>query len=156
MRVGIAQANGQLAQLGRVARQQMRLQVEHDLQAMLDLAQESVVLFQQRPFLMRQAAARSPTARSLPACCRCAGRQIAAVEQLQELDDEFDVANAAVAGLDIVAVGPFAVRALLDAALEGLDARDVGPAEIAAIDPRFELVEKLAAQVQVAGDRAGL
>ena len=38
-------------------RQHVRLQVEHDLQPMLDLAQESVVLFQQRSFLMRQAAA---------------------------------------------------------------------------------------------------
>ena len=82
--------------------------------------------------------------------------QVAAVEQLQELDDELDVANAAVARLDVAGVGALAVRALLDAAFERLDAGDVGPAQVAAIDPRFELFEKLAAQVQVAGDRPGL
>ena len=49
-------------------------------------------------------------------------RQIAAVEQLQELDDEFDVADAAVAGFDVAVVGPFALAALLDAAFEGFDA----------------------------------
>ena len=34
--------------------------------------------------------------------------QVAAVEQLQELDGELDVADAAVAGLDVAVVGPFA------------------------------------------------
>ena len=70
--------------------------------------------------------------------------------------DELDVANAAVAGFDVAAVGPFAAAALLDAALEGLDAGDVGQAQIAAIDPRFELVEKLAAPVRDRRPRAGL
>ena len=32
--------------------------------------------------------------------------QVAAVEQLQELDDELDVANAAVAGLDVAMSAP--------------------------------------------------
>ena len=35
-----------------IVRQQVRLQVEHDLQAMLDLPQEGVVLFQERPLLV--------------------------------------------------------------------------------------------------------
>ena len=81
--------------------------------------------------------------------------QRAAVEQLQELNDEFDVADAAVAGFDVAQVAAFALGALLDAALERLDAGDVGEAEVAAIDPRLEPVEQLAAQVEVAGDRPG-
>ena len=35
----------------------MRLQIEHDLQPVLDLAQEGVVLFENRPLLIGQAAA---------------------------------------------------------------------------------------------------
>ena len=112
---------------------------------MLDLAQEGVVLFQDRPLLIASGS------RSVSSCTIASSvlpvrkaRQVAAVEQLQELDHELDVANAAVAGLDVVRVGPFAVRALLDAPLERLDAGDVGPAQIAAINPRLELREKLA------------
>ena len=34
--------------------------------------------------------------------------------------------------------------------------RDVGAAQVAAVDPRLELLQKLAPQIQVAGDRPGL
>ena len=47
------------------------------------------------------------------------------------------------------------MRALLDPPLEGLDAGDVGPAQVAAIDPRLELLEEFVAQIQIAGDRPG-
>ena len=39
------------------------------------------------------------------ACFARATGQVAAIEQLQELDGEFDVANAAVAGLDLAVAG---------------------------------------------------
>ena len=87
----------------------VRLQIEHDLQPMLDLPQEAVTVFQQRPLLMRQAAAVFQLGDRLERVAGAQGGQVAAVEQLQELDDEFDVADAAVAGFDVAAVGPFAL-----------------------------------------------
>ena len=92
------------------SRQQVRLQVEHDLQAVLDLAQEAVVVVEDRPLLVRQAADAFQLGDRLERVAGAQLRQIAAVEQLQELDDEFDVADAAVAGLDVARVGPFACR----------------------------------------------
>ena len=55
-------------------------------------------------------------------------RQIAAAEQLQELNGEFDIADAAVAGFDVPQIGPFALYVLLDPPLERFDAGDIGPA----------------------------
>ena len=81
--------------------------------------------------------------------------QVAAVEQLQELDHELDVADAAAAGLHVALRAAFAVRALLDPPLEGLDAADVGPAQVAAVDPRAELFEELALRGQDRRRRAG-
>ena len=76
--------------------------------------------------------------------------QRAAVEQLQELDHEFDVADAAVAGFDLAVVGPGALRLLLDAAFERLDARNVGRGQIAAVNPGRERFQKFALQLQPA------
>ena len=80
----------------------------------------------------------------------------AAIEELQELDHEFDVANAAAAGLHVPQVGPFALGPPLDPPLERLDAGDIGEAQVAAIDPGLEPFEQLAAELAVAGDRPGL
>ncbi len=54
--------------------------------------------------------------------------KIAAAEQLQKLNGEFDVADAAMAGFDVSQIGAFRFHVLLDASLEGFDAGDVGAA----------------------------
>ena len=105
---------------------------------MLDLAQKAVVLFEHRPLLGREAAGFLEPGDRVERVAGANFGQVAAVEQLQELNDELDVANAAVAGLHVAQLAAFALGALLDAPLERLDAGDVGQAEIAAIDPRLE------------------
>ena len=47
---------GHTPQLSLIAGQGMGLQIEHDLQAMFELAKEGIVFFENRAFLMRQAA----------------------------------------------------------------------------------------------------
>ena len=81
--------------------------------------------------------------------------QVAAVEELQELDDELHVADAAVAGLHVAVVGAVA-RVCCSMRRFSADAGDVGAAQVAAVDPRPELFEELPAQVQVAGGGPGL
>src|SRR5690606_35687345 len=99
--IDVAHPQGQLAHLGRRFGKQVRLQVEHDLQAVLDLPQEAVVFFQDQPLLVRQAAALLELGDGQQRVAHPQLREIAAVEQLQELDGELDVADAAVAGLDV-------------------------------------------------------
>ena len=154
-RARVAHANGQLRELAAVVGQHVRLQIEHDLQPMLELAEEAVVVFEHRPLLVREAAGFLEAGDRVERVAGANFGQRAAVEQLQELDDELDVANAAVAGFDVAQVAAFAFGALLDAALERLDAGDIGEAEVPAIDPRLEAVEQLAAEVEVAGDGPG-
>ena len=119
----------------------MRLEVEHDLQAMFDLAQKPVVLLQDLAFLHRQAADAFQLREGLERIAGSNLREVAAVEQLQELDAELDVANPAVPGLHVASVSPFDVRAVLNAAFQGPDAGDVRTAQVAAIDPRLQLLE---------------
>ena len=124
------------------------MQVEHDLQPVLELAQEAVVVFQLGPLLGRQAAGFLQPGDRVQRVAGADLGQGAAVEQLQELDHELDVADAAVAGLHVPQVAAFAFGALLDAPLERLDAGDVGQAEVLAIDPGLEPCEQLAAQAR--------
>ena len=58
--------------------------------------------------------------------------------------------------LTFAIVGPFAFAPLLDPPLEGFDAGDVGPAEVAAIDPRFELLEQVPGPIRDRRPRGGL
>ena len=75
------------------------------------------------------------------ACSACAHLGIlAAVQQLEELDDELDVADAAVAGLDLDLGRAGRERPLLDPPLQRLDLGDLGGAEVAAIDERRDRV----------------
>ena len=119
----------QFPQLCRFGWHHVRLQVEEDLQAVFDLAEEVVVFAQQHPLLVSQAAALFQVGHGLERIAGAKLRQVTAVEQLQKLDHELDVADAAVANFYVA--GPvFAVGRLLDPPLERLDAADVCPAEI--------------------------
>ena len=153
---GVAHPQRQLVQFAVVRRQQMRLQVEHDLQPVLDLPQEGVVLLEDRPFEAAQAAGPLQPGERLERVAGADLGQVAAVEQLEELDHELDVADAAAAGFHVADASAQTEGLLLDPPLQGLDAADVGVAQVAAVDPRPKRGEKLVAQREVAGHRPGL
>ena len=161
----------------------MRLQVEHDLQPVLDLAEKRVVLLQDRPLQVCQAANAIELRERFQRIAGTQLGQIAAVEQLEKLDDELDVADAAAAGFHVAGKSgdwlrapmrerwdqrgrrgvcprcfrrPAAERKLLDPPFQGLNAADVGVAQIAAVDPRPERFQKLVAQREIAGHGPGL
>ena len=122
---------------------------------MFDLAEEIVVLAQEDALLVSQATALFQIRHGLQGIAGAKLREVAAVEKLQELDHELDVADATVADLHVAGL-VLAVGRLLDSPFEGLDAADVGPAEIAAVNPGRKLLEKMLAQFHVARRRPGL
>src|SRR4051812_2674630 len=88
----------------------MGLPVEHDLQTMFDLAQEAIGVIEELRFFMGNAANGFERAQRLERVALPQFRQIAAVEQLEELNDEFDIANAAVARLHLAPAHPAALK----------------------------------------------
>ena len=81
---------------------------------------------------------------------------LATVEKLQELDDELDIADAAVAGLDLDGGGPGRDRPLLDPPLHRLDLTDLGTAQIPPVDERGDRRQEIGAEVEVARHGATL
>ena len=79
----------------------MRLQVEHQLQAVLGLAQEAIGVVEDAIFLIGQAAGVFEGCQGQEGVALAELGQVAAVEELQELDGELDVADAAASGLDL-------------------------------------------------------
>ena len=155
-RVSVTHAQCELAHFLSTLGQHVGLQVEHDLQAVLDLAQELVVLQQQRAFEVAQAADLFELNDGFHGVAAARVGQVGPVEQLEELDHEFDIADPAMARLDVPLVGARGVGLLLDAAFQGLDAADVGPAQVATIDPWGQPFEEVATQGKVSGHRPSL
>src|SRR5262249_1911245 len=83
-------------------------------------------------------------------------RRLPAVEELEELDDELDVADAAAADLDLDLRSAGREGPLLDPPFHRLDLADLGTAQVTAIDERRDRVQEGMAQLEVAGDRAAL
>ena len=81
---------------------------------------------------------------------------LAAVQQLQKLDHELDVANSTVARLDLKIGAARRDRALFDPPLQRLDLRDLAGTQVAAVDERGDGLDKRASQAEVAGDRTAL
>src|SRR5260370_11983699 len=102
-------------------RQAVRLQIEHELQAVLDLTQEPVSIIEYPILGVGQAADALQGGQGLESVALAGIGQIAAVEKLQELDGEFDVADAAVPRLDLRVALAVPPRALLHAPPAGLD-----------------------------------
>ncbi len=117
----------------------MRLAVEEDLQPVLDPAEEAVGVVHDVPLLGAQAADLLEPGDGLERGGVADLGILAAVQELEELDDKLDVANPAPAGLDLDLGGPGRDGALLDPPLERLDLGDLGGTEIAAIDKRLDL-----------------
>ena len=128
-------------QLAAVVGQHVRFQIEHDLQSMLELAEQAVVVFELGPLFGRERARFFEAGDGVERIAGADFGERAAVEQLQKLDDELDIANATVAGFDVAQVAPFAFGAVLDASFERLNAGDIGEAQVFAIDPRLEASE---------------
>ena len=81
--------------------QAVRLQIEEQLQAMFGLAQKAIGVVEDAIFLIGQAADALEGLHGQQGVALAHLRQIAAVEQLQKLNREFDVADAAVSGFDL-------------------------------------------------------
>ena len=152
----VLQTRGEPSELSVSGGQQMRLPVGEQLQPVLDGAKECVGPLENLALLVGEAArGGEPTDR----IDRAAGphlRRVTAIQELQELDRELNVADAPTAVLDVAGIDPFTHRPLLDPSLERLDARDVGPRQPAAVDPRGKLREQPLPQRLVAGHAAGL
>lgn len=103
----------------------MRLQVEHDLQAMLDPPQQLVILGKQHALLMGQAAGLLQSRDGLQRVAGPNRGRLAAMKQLEELNHVLDVTDPSASRLHVTRLAPFADRTLLDAPLERLDPRDV-------------------------------
>src|SRR5690242_537865 len=115
----------------------MRLQIEEQLQAMLDLAQEAIGVIENAVFLIGQTADALQRGQGKQGVALTHFRQIAAVEQLQELDGELDVTDAALAGLDLGAAEAGPAGLVLDAPLDRFDFVDLGETEIFPVDERL-------------------
>src|SRR5260370_28723622 len=99
--LGISHAQRQFAQLLPAFGKSVRLQVEHQLQAVFGLAQEAVSIIEHAEFLISEAACSFEGLHGLEGVGLAELGKVAAVEELQELNGEFDVADATVSGLDL-------------------------------------------------------
>src|SRR5437016_3380474 len=104
----------------------MGLQIEEDLQAVLGLAQKAIGVVENVVFLIGEAAGSLQSLHGEQRVPLPQFGQVAAVEKLQKLDAELDVADAAVAGLHFGVALTGAARLLFDPALERLDFVDFG------------------------------
>ena len=152
----IAHAQGELAQLLLVVGQPVRLQVEQQLQTVLGLAQEAVGIVEDAVLLVGEAAGALQGLQGQQRVALAHLGQVAAVEELQELDGELDVADAAAAGLDLGGADAALAGLLLDAPFQRLDLVDLGERQIFAVDERLDGLEEALAQGEVAGRRADL
>ena len=97
----------------------MRLQ-----QAVLGFAKKAISLVENVIFLVIEAADLLERLQSKQGVALTDLRQIAAVEQLQKLNGEFDVANASMSGFDLGVAGACLSRFLFDTPFQSLDLVD--------------------------------
>ena len=114
----------------------MRLAVEDDLEPVLDPAEEPVGVVHDVPLFGRQAADPFELGDGVQRVGAADLGILAAVQELEELDDELDVADAAAPGLDLDLGRAGRDGPLLDPPLERLDLGDLGGGEVPAIDER--------------------
>ena len=154
--VGYAHATGQRAQVGCGLWQGMRLHVVHDLEFVFDLAQEAVGRGQRVAVRGRHVAARGqPVERGQRVAAHDAW-VLAGVDELQDLGDEFDFADAAPAQLDVHPLPVAPRQRALHPRLQVVHVLDRAEIEIPAQDERRHLVQKPLAQRPRPGNRAGL
>ena len=152
----VAEPAGEPAELRVGRRQGVRLAIVEDLEPMLDGAEERGGAFEDLPLLVGEAAGRGEPPDRLERGPRPDGRRVAPREQLEKLDRELDVTDAAAARLHVGGVAPRPDRPLLDPPLERLDAADVGAGEPAPPDPGLQGLQQPPPEVGVAAHAAGL
>ena len=136
--------------------QSMDLKIEQHLQAVLDLAQETVGLLQEPGFLVGEATSPLQAKQGRQRAAQSQGRKVSAVGQLQKLDGVLDIADAAPTGFYIQVLAPGGFGPGLNPPLEGLDLVDLGKGKIFAINERLDRLEKLTTQAGIPGNRANL
>src|SRR5207302_6860031 len=83
-------------------------------------------------------------------------REVAAVEELQKLHRELDVADAAAAGLHVAVVGPGVAGLPFDRPLQRLNLVDFAEAKILPVNERLDGLQEFAAEAYIPGDGPGL
>ncbi len=134
----------------------MRLAIEQDLEPVLHLAKKSISVIHDMAFLGTQAANLLEPGDGQKGGPMADLGILAAVQQLEKLDDELDIANAPLARLDLDLGRSGRHGALFDPPLEQLNLGNLGGAQIAAVDKRFDRLEKSLPQFEVARDRPAL
>src|SRR5207237_9562578 len=81
-------------------------------------------------------------------------REVAAVEQLEKLNGELNITNAAVAGFCVEIAGTGLGGLVLDAAFDRLDLVDLAETQILAVDERLDDRQEFLAQFEVASHGA--
>ncbi len=132
------------ASLSGIGRQRLRLLVGDHLQAMLDGAQKAIGLVKLAANLGLDPASRLEALQRDQRFRHAQLRLAAAGNQLLGLHEEFDLADAAAADLDVVAGDRNLAEAAegVDLPLHGMDVGDGGEIEILAPDERGEIGEK--------------
>ena len=143
----------------------MRLQIEEQLQPVLGLPQEAVGLGQSVGFVRREAPGNLQGFERDQRVALPHGREVAAVQELEELHGVLDVADAAAAGLHVGGRDPacrgrgfptFAAarpaRPQFHLSLQRLHLVDLGEAEVLPINEGLDGGEELAAEFEVPGD----
>ena len=146
----------QFGQLPFVRRKGVGLLIEHDLQEMLDMPQKDVPVFEDVAFQACQATGCFELGDAVERIAGPNGRELATVQQLQELDDKLDIANTAPANFHILGHGAGTNRFLFHLPLEQLDVDNVTMAEERPIDPRIHPLTNASSQIQTARHRASL
>ncbi len=121
----------------RLTGQRVGLQLVEQLQPVLDGAQMHERVRERAPELGRQVAALGQAEQGLERVPLAQPRVVAAVEQLQGLHDELDLADAAAPELDVAGApvaGPAAGQLAVDLTLHPADRRDHGRVDTGAID----------------------
>ncbi len=127
------------------------LPVEDDLEPVFDPPQEPVCVVHDVPLLGAEAADPLELRDGVERVAASYLGVFAAMEELEELDDELDVADAAPPRLDLDLRRAGRDGALLNPALEGLDLGDLGRGKVSAINERGDRLLERPAQRQIAG-----
>src|SRR5262249_22606485 len=130
------------------------LQIEHQLQPMLGLSQETVGVFEDVVFLIVEATGRFERLHRLQGIPLADLRQLAGVQELKELDGEFNIPDSSAPGLDVRVRLPRSPSLLLNLPLERFDLVDFAEAEIFPVDEGFYGPKESFPKPAVAGDGA--
>jgi hypothetical protein len=163
--VGVAHEDREVFDPGRGFGQHVGLTIGHHLEPVFDRAQEAIRGGQFGGGAGRQVASANQEPQGHKGACLAQGGVSAAPDELQGLDQELDLADAALAELHVVAgddghlrrgAGERGFLVLVDAALHGVDVGHGGEIQVPAPDEGADRLEEGGAHREVAGDGTGL